>query len=371
MSLLLRLNLEKAKTSRDIIRPALFALLPIALVVGTFVYVTGGQIASTDNAYVAASTISVSTDVAGTVKSVEVVNNQPVKQGQVLYTLQSDSFRTSLAGAQAQLETVRTQVATIKASYKLSLAQIAQAQAELPFYQTAYDRQQALVKTGAASKAANDQAKHDLDVQQQKVLIAQAQAEAALAQLDGNPDQSLEDNAFYKQAKTAVENAQRDLEDTIVRAPFDGVVTNVNAIQVGSYLQAAQAAFSLVATSQMWVDASPKETEITDVRPGQNATITVDTYPGLVWHGKVDSISPASSSSFSLLPAQNTTGNWVKVVQRVPVRVLIDSTQDMPQLRVGMSATVNVDTQHPRGWPQFVLDLFGAHAKPTSGTAHG
>ena len=139
-----------------------------------------------------------------------------------------------------------------------------------------------------------------------------------------------------------------------MRAPFDGVVTNVDAIQVGSYLQASQQAFSLVSTTHLWIEAQPKETELTYVRPGQPATITVDTYPGVEWKGEVQSISPASGSSFSLLPAQNTTGNWVKVVQRLPVRIKVDDDAGKPPLRVGMSATVDIDTGHARGWPQFV-----------------
>jgi membrane fusion protein, multidrug efflux system len=149
-----------------------------------------------------------------------------------------------------------------------------------------------------------------------------------------------------------------------VTAPFDGIVTNVNAIQVGSYLQASQQAFSLVSASQIWVEASPKETELTYVRPGQPATISVDTYPGVEWKGVVDSISPASGSSFSLLPAQNTTGNWVKVVQRIPMRVRVEGMDGKPPLRVGMSVTVEVDTGHTRGLPDFVTRLLGRDDKP-------
>ena len=143
------------------------------------------------------------------------------------------------------------------------------------------------------------------------------------------------------------------------KAPFDGIVTNVPALQVGAYLQAAQQAFSLISTTNVWVAASPKETELTYVEPGQLSTVTVDTYPGVAWKGTVGSISPASGSSFSLLPAQNTTGNWVKVVQRIPMIVKIDDLAGKPPLRVGMSATVDVETGHARGLPTFITDLFG------------
>ncbi len=344
-------------------RPLLFALLPIALVAGGYYYVTGGQIMSTDNAYVQADMVGVSTDVAGTVISVEVHDNETVTKGQVLYRLKPDSFQTALDGAKAQLGTVHDQILTLQASYKLSLAQIAQAEADLPYYQIAFKRQQDLVATGAGTKAAFDSAQHDLVSTQQKIDVAKAQAEATLAQLGGDPNQKIEDNPFYLQAKSGVDNAQRDFNDTIVRAPFDGIVTNVNAIQVGSYLQASQQAFSLISTSHVWVEASPKETELTYVRPGQPAKLSVDTYPGVEWNAVVDSVSPASGSSFSLLPAQNTTGNWVKVVQRIPMRVRVENRDGKPPLRVGMSVTVDVDTGHARGLPDFVNKWLGRDEK--------
>jgi membrane fusion protein (multidrug efflux system) len=342
-----------------LLRPLLFALLPAALIAGGYFYVTGGQIMSTDNAYVQADAIGVSTDVAGTVVAIAVHNNEIVKKGQELYRLKRDSFQIALDGAKAQLGTVHDQILTLQASYKLAVAQIEQAQTDLPFYQTNFKRQQDLVTTGAGTKAAYDQAQHDLDAAKQKITVAKAQADTALAQLGGDPNQLLESNSFYLQAKSGVDNAQRDFDDTIVRAPFDGIVTNVDAVQIGSYLQASQQAFSLVSTTHVWVGASPKETELTYVRPGQSATITIDTYPGIEWKGVVDSISPASGSSFSLLPAQNTTGNWVKVVQRNPIRVRILDMDGKPPLRMGMSVTVDIDTGHERGLPDFVNKLLG------------
>ncbi len=348
---------------RDWKRPFLFALLPLALVAGGYFYATGGRIASTDNAYIQADIVGVSTDVPGTLVSIEVHDNEAVKKGQILYRLKPDTFQIALDGAKAQLGAVHDQILTLQGSYKLALAQIEQAQADLAFYQTVFKRQQDLLATGAGTKAAFDSAQHDLDATRQRIAVAKAQAEASLAQLGGDPEQKIEDNPLYRLAKTGVDNAQRDLDDTVARAPFDGVVTNVNAVRVGSYLQASQQAFSLVSTSRIWVEASPKETELTYVRPGQPATLTVDGYPGVEWKGVVDSISPASGSSFSLLPAQNTTGNWVKVVQRIPMRVRIEDMDGRPPLRVGMSVTVDVDTGHARGLPDFVNALFGRSEK--------
>ncbi len=339
------------RAKRRVLRPLLFALLPVALVVGGYDYVTGGQVMSTDNAYVQARSLGVSTDVSGTVASIEVHDNEHVAKGQVLFRLRPDSFRIALEGAEAQLGTVRNQVLTLQASYKQSLTQITQAKADLPFYQATLRRQQDLLSNNYASKAAYDQAEHDVTATQQRVAVAQSQSQSMLAQLGNDADQPVEQNPFYLQAKSAVDEARRDLDDTIVRAPFSGTVTNVDALQVGGYLKASQAAFSLISDRDVWIEASPKETELTYVRPGQAATVTVDTYPDVAWHGTVESISPASGSSFSLLPAQNTTGNWVKVVQRIPMRVAVDLDPGKPPLRVGMSVVVDVETGHARGVP--------------------
>ncbi|MDH7786919.1 membrane fusion protein (multidrug efflux system) [Ochrobactrum sp. 19YEA23] len=340
-------------------RRMMFSLLPLALVVGGYFYVTGGRYVSTDNAYVQADMVGISTDVSGLVAGIDVHENELVKAGQVLFRLKPDSFAIALEGAQAELGQVRNQILGLQASYQQSLAEITQAEADLPFYQATFKRQQDLVATSASSRATFDQAKHDLDAAQQKVAVAKAQAQSALAQLGGNADQPVEQNPLYLQAKAKVDEAQRQLDDATVRAPFDGIVTNVNSLQVGSYLQAAQQAFSLVSSDHLWITANPKETELTGIEPGQPVTISVDTYPDARWEGKVASISPASGSSFSLLPAQNTSGNWVKVVQRIPMRVSIDNKSGQPPLRVGMSVNVEVDTGHPRGLPSFITNLFG------------
>ncbi|MRG54048.1 HlyD family efflux transporter periplasmic adaptor subunit [Phyllobacterium sp. SYP-B3895] len=356
-----------ARPRRSLKRPLLFAVLPLALIVGGYFYVTGGQVMSTDNAYVQADMVGVSTDVSGMVQSIEVHDNQVVKQGDVLFRLDPSAYEIALAGAKAQLGVVRNQILNLEASYKQSLAEITQAEADIPFYNKTLQRQQDLTATAAVSKAAYDQAKHDLDAAQQKVDVAKAEAAATLAQLGNDPNQPVEQNPSYLQAQSAVDNAQRNLDRTIVRAPFDGIVTNVSALQVGAYLQASQAGFSLVSTTHMWVAASPKETELTYVREGQPVTISVDTYPGVEWKGKVASISPASGSSFSLLPAQNTSGNWVKVVQRIPMLVSIDDLSGKPPLRVGMSVTADVETGHARGMPKFISDLFGGFGSKSHG----
>jgi len=352
---------EPADAARQRWRIGLFLLAPISVVACAAWYVLGGQIVSTDNAYIQAERVGVSTDVAGIVAAIEVSDNQSVSKGQVLFRLKPEPFEIAVASAKAQLENARNQILYLKASYNQSLAEIAQAEAKLPFYQTNLQRLEKLVSVAAVSRTVYDDAHQDLDNTRQQVAVAKAQAAAALAQLGGRLDRPLELHPSYLQALAALNEAERNLRNSVVIAPFDGVVTNVDSLQVGAYLQPPQSGFSLVSSEQLWVAASPKETELTNAHIGQGVTIEVDTYPGVTWHGTVESISPASSSSFSLLPAQNTTGNWVKVVQRIPVRIHIDDAAGKPALRHGMSAVVDIDTGTARGLPKPLANLFARH----------
>lgn len=336
---------------RQRIRQGMFLMLPLALVVGLYLYATGGQVITTDNAYIQADKVAVSTDVSGLVASVEVKDNQTVTKNQVLFRLRSEPFQIALASATANLGAVRNDILNQQASYNQALAEIDQAQSELPFFQQAYQRQEKLLQFSAVSRTTYDQARHDVDTSLKKIAVAKAKAKTVLAQLGGRVDVPVEQQPAWLQAKARVDDAQRNFDNSVVRAPFDGVVTNVDSLQVGAYLQPPQSGMSLVASHALWVAAQPKETELTHLLPGQPVDIRVDSYPGVVWHGSVESISPASGSSFSLLPAQNTTGNWVKVVQRIPVRIRIDDQAGKPPLRHGMSVEADIDTGQARGLP--------------------
>ncbi|WP_449255759.1 HlyD family secretion protein [Bosea sp. (in: a-proteobacteria)] len=348
-----------APRRRNGTRRVLFALLPLALLAGGYYYVVGGQVMSTDNAYVQADIVGISTDVAGIVGEIDVRDNQAVKAGDVLFRLDDKPFRFALERADAQVGVVRNDLEALKASYKGMQSQIEQAHTDIAFYETAFKRQQDLATKSVASQATYDQAKHDLDGARLKLAQLGNQLAGIAANLNGTPDAPVEAHPRYKDAVAARAEAQRQLDHTTVRAPMNGVVTNVPSLQKGQYLAEATTAFSLVSTEHVWIQANPKETELTWVKPGQTAEVYVDTYPGAVWKGMVDSISPASAASFSLLPAQNTSGNWVKVVQRIAMRVKIETPADEPQLRAGMSVTLDVDTGHARGLPGFVTDAFG------------
>ena len=277
-----------------------------------------------------------------------VQDNQPVRKGQVLFALDNSTYRNSLASAEANVRLVRTELQALQASYAQSQAEIAKAQSDVAFYAKEQQRQVDLRNRRVSAEQQLDAAQHDLDSARSELAALEQRLAGIAAQLGGDPQAPIEQHPRYQAAVAARDQAARDLDHTVVRASIDGVTARVPSLQPGEYLEAGQAAFALVATDHVWVEANPKESDLTYVAPGQPATVTVDTFPGSSWEGAVASLSPATQAQFSLLPAQNASGNWVKVVQRVPLRVRVATRPGEPQLRVGMSAEIEVDTGHQR-----------------------
>jgi membrane fusion protein (multidrug efflux system) len=357
---------DSVASKKSVRRTLLFALLPVALIAGGYFYVTGGAVMSTDNAYVQADMVGLSTDVSGIVTQVLVHDNQKVAKGDLLFKLDPLQFQLALDRAEAQIGNTRNDLVALQASYRNMQAQVEQAQKDLDFNTVNFQRQEQLIANNFTPRATYDAARNTQQNSQQKLASLQQQLAGLAANLNGDPDAPIENHPKYKDAVAARNEAARQLAHTIVRAPFTGIVTNVPSLQPGQYLAAAATAFNIVSTDHVWVQASPKETELTYVKPGQKTTVEVDSYPGQRWTGTVDSISPASASSFSLLPAENTSGNWVKVVQRIPMRVSVANAPGRPQLRVGMSVELSVATGHERGFPDFLTEWFGS-----SGNDHG
>jgi membrane fusion protein (multidrug efflux system) len=347
-------NKKAARFSRRNLRGMLFALLPIALIIAGYFYFTGGQVMSSDDAYVDAEKVGISTDVSGIVQDVDVKDNDHVSAGQILYRLDPRQFQIAVDSAKANLAETALSIDSMKQDYKHMVSDADAQQAQVDLAQTNFNRAETLLHSGTASQAVFDQAQYTLLNDKSKLASLRQQAATQLARLGGNADIPTPQHPQYLQAQARVEEAQRQFDHTVIKAPFGGTVTSVPSIAPGKYLAASTTAFYLVDTDHIWIAANPKETEVTYVRPGQKVLVTVDTYPDAVWRGTVESVSPAAAQEFSLLPAQNTSGNWVKVVQRVPMRIRVDSDQDKdnPPLRAGMSAVVDVNTGHARGFPR-------------------
>ncbi|MGO9786377.1 MAG: HlyD family secretion protein [Stellaceae bacterium] len=334
-------------------RLLLLILGPLAvLAVAAYLYFSGGRYVSTDDAYVKADKISISADVGARVVEVDVADNQPVHQGDVLFKLDDSSFRIALEHAQANLAAVRLQIDGLKATYRQKQADLKSAQDTAAYRQKEFDRQQQMLAGHVTSQAKFDEAKNNLDVARQQLDADQQQLDNVLASLAGNPDIETGQHPLVRQAQEQVDQAALDLSHTVVTAPADGIVTKVANLPVGEYLNASVPAFALISTGNVWIEANFKETDLTHMLPGDRATVDVDTYPGKTFNTHVQSIGAGTGSEFSVLPPQNATGNWVKVVQRIPVRLTIDDPDPARPLRAGMSVDVEVDTGYSRisGW---------------------
>jgi len=338
-----------------VLRPLLMLGGIVVVAVGAaWFWLAGGRVISIDNAYVRAGKLSVATDVAGIVQEVDVKEGAHVRRGDVLFRLDPRQFEIALEGARASLAQVGLQMEAAKRDYQRMQRDIEAKQAQVQSDQASFDRFANLVKGGGVTRAEYDDARFKLAADRAAVESLKVLAQVQLARLGGDPDIDVARTPEYLKAKAQVEEAQRQLDHTVVRAPFDAVATQVEQIQPGTYLAASVAAFGLVSTEHMWIEANPKETELTYVKPGDPVRFTVDTYPGRTWQGTVESIAPNSGSEFSILPAQNSSGNWVKVVQRIPVRVRVDRRPGDPELRAGMSVVVDIDTGHVRHFSDLI-----------------
>jgi membrane fusion protein (multidrug efflux system) len=335
--------------SRSRLRFVLFAVLPLlAAGGGLYAWLQGGRYVSTDNAYVGAQKVLITPEVSGRVTHIAVQEGQRVKVGDELFEIDPASYRIAVDSAKARLEQVKTDFATLKSSLASLTQQIDIARQTVALRQADVARKNELLGNRSGSRADVDAAAISVATAQGAEVTLEQQRQGIINQLQGKPDLPLEEFPPYEEASAALDRAQRDLTLTHLTSPIEGMATQVSSIQMGRYLAAGTPVFSIVEDDRPWVDANPKETDLTHVKPGQAATITVDAYPDRVWHGTVASISPGTGAQFSILPAQNASGNWVKVVQRVPVRIEFAPGQDLRDLRAGMSTNVDIDTRRQR-----------------------
>jgi membrane fusion protein (multidrug efflux system) len=325
------------------VRRVLMGIVPvIALLIGGAIYLSGGRYVSTDNAYIKADIAAVSPEAAGNVLTVLVAENQKVTKDQPLLTIDDTNSRIALAGSEAQLRTAMSSIEGAKARYRQKQESLAMMQSNVAFAEREYKRQATLASSNYVAAAKLDEAKHMLETAQRNIALLKQEQSEILAGLEGDPNIAPEKHPAYQQALVARAAAMRMIERATVTAPFDGIVSQLP--RVGDYARTGAPILSLVSTAGVWIDANFKETDLTQMKVGQAVEISVDTYPGRAFRGHVASIAQATGSEFAVLPAQNSTGNWIKVVQRVPVRISVDATANTPPLRAGMSATAEVDT---------------------------
>ena len=343
--------------SRRRLRALLLLLGPIAVgAIALTIYLHGGRIVSTDNAYVKASKITVSTEVAGRVASVAVRENETVKAGQPLFKIDDEPFRIAVAKAEAQLQAVRLELDALRAGYRQKREELKLAETNVPYAEREFRRQSELAERKVATEAKLDEARNRLDVARVQVSALRQDLARLVAALAGDVDMPAERHPKFMEIRAELEEARLNLRRAEIKAPDDGIVSRVDSIRPGDFVRAGAAAFSLVSSRKLWIEANLKETDITHLAPGQKARIRIDAFPEVVWAASVDSIGAATGSEFSILPPQNATGNWIKVVQRVPVRLVIDEAeaQAHPQLRAGLSAIVEIDTGIERSLPALI-----------------
>jgi membrane fusion protein (multidrug efflux system) len=356
----------RAWPTRRFVTTLLIAILgPLtAAVVGGYYYLASGRIVTTDNAYVKADKIAVSAVVPGPVVEVLVEADQPVARDQVLFRIDPEFFELALGRAEAELARTKTQLEAMRAEYREATSELKEAEDRVQFYDAQRARQKQLADKGVGRAFVFEEADSNADAARARATAARQKMQRVLAQLGGDVDIKPEAHPLVREKMAARDRAKVELARTVVRAPVAGIVTNFD-LQRGEYVSVGRVVFSLVGTEDTWVQANYKETELTYVKVGQTATVHVDTYPDHVWTARVTSISPATGSEFAILPPQNATGNWVKVVQRLAVRLRLEPQPDAPPLRAGMSVIAEIDTGHQRRVPGWARSILGwARANP-------
>ncbi|WP_162084346.1 HlyD family secretion protein [Sulfuriferula nivalis] len=329
-------------------RPLFIAGGILFLTLAVIFYFTGGRIVSTDNAYVQAAHVDISANIAGRVTQVFVKENQQVHQGDPLFALDNRDYLIAIQDANAKLANARLQTAALQATYTQRQADTQAAVATLRYQTRELDRQKILAGKGISSQEQLEMAQHAVDDATQKLNATRQEQNNIHALLGNAVTTDINAHPDVQQAQAVLERAQLNLSYTIIKAPMDGIVSKVDQLQPGKYINAATPVFSLISSKIIWIEANFKETQLTNMHPGQKVTIDVDAYPDHSFHGSVTSLSSGTGASFALLPPENATGNWVKVVQRLPVRISIDDLDPKRPLRSGLSAIVDVDTQHSR-----------------------
>ncbi len=356
--------LRRFGLGRELLRPFLLIGLPgLAVIAGLLIWLMGGRYVSTENAYVKADITQISTEVAGRISEIHVKDHAVVKAGELLLRIDPEPYRMSLAKAEAELDSARAQMATLVATWKEAQSEVIEAESKAVYWQAQVTRQRQLSERGIVASSKFEEVESNAVAARDRVSVMREKVLRTLAQLGNKPDRPIDEFALVRQKIAERDRAQLELQRTAIHAPVGGAAVNVK-VQPGEQLRAATTLFAIVADTRHWVEANFKETDLTHVRPGLKATVSLDIYPDIEWEAEVESISPATGAEFAILPPQNATGNWVKVVQRLPVKLRLKARPGEPPLRAGMTATVRIDTARQRR----ISYWFGASTTATLAT---
>lgn len=356
-------ELFEPELGRRLRRPLMLAL-PIAVgVLGAFFYLAQEQYVSTDDAFIRAAKVTINARVSGQAVEIAVRDNERVHQGQVLFRIDPEPYQIAVDQAEARLGSARLQIEALKATYRQQQAELQSARETAAFDEREFDRKKMLVASDFTPRAVYERAETDLKVARQRMASIEQQIANTIVALNGDPDGDIGRHPTVRTAKAQLDRAQLDLSYATVTAPDDGIVTKVDDLQIGGFVNAGAPTFSLMSSRHIWVEANFRETGLTHMRPGQEATIDVDVYPDRKFRAHIVSMSPATGSEFSILPPENATGNWVKVVQRLPVRLELDDLDPNRPLFSGISVTARVDTDHRRTWPHLLQPAFATEGK--------
>lgn len=340
---------------RLLLRLVLLVAVPAVAVAGAVGYwLHSARYVSTENAYVKTNIAKIAAEVSGRAVEVNASAHQIVKKGDVLIRIDPLPFELAVKHAEAELDAARREIETLVAELREAGVELQEARGRAAYFRKRFERQVELAAQGITAKTRKDELENDADAADDRVAIARQKIQRLMASLGGGAERPVDEHPLVRAKLTALEQARLDLDDTVIRAPANGTVVTVPLVP-GEQITAAEPLFAIVTDAAPWVDANFKETELTHVRVGQSAKIVLDIYPEYTWEAEVKSISPATGAEFSILPPQNASGNWVKVVQRLPVRLRLKATGDAPPLRAGMTATATIDTGRQRS----LADLFG------------
>jgi membrane fusion protein (multidrug efflux system) len=338
-------------------RIVLFFLVPLlAVLAGLYVYARGGRFVDTENAYVKANIIEISTAIPGRVIEVMVTDNQVVAKATPLFRLDPAPYEIAVARAEAELDVVRTELRSLRAEHRVAASEATETTEQIDFLKLQMERQERLKERGMGRADQYDEARHNLQAAKRKLASALEKANQVRAELAGDAQVDIETHPRFLEAKAKLDAAAHELTRTRLFAPADGVVSNMK-LQVGEFVERGRPLFSVIDSGPVWIEANFKETQLTYLREGQPARVVADAYPHVSWPATVKAIAPATGAEFAVLPPQNASGNWVKVVQRIPVNIEVELRPDFPKLRAGMTVSVEVDTGRERGLPRPVQQL--------------